>query len=118
MDNLLRTRLGRLRIIAFLEGISFLLLLGVAMPLKYWAGWPEGVRVTGMAHGLLFMAYVPMVLHIRIAEKWSLTKTGLALVASVLPFGTFWAEARLFRKPGKKTSREVPAYAPAQKVAS
>ena len=54
----LKTSLGRLRVIGWWEGVSFLLLLGVAMPLKYFADWPLGVRYVGMAHGILFLLYV------------------------------------------------------------
>ena len=50
----IKTSLGRLRVVGFWEGISFLVLLGIAMPLKYLAGWPDAVRVVGMAHGVFF----------------------------------------------------------------
>lgn len=86
-----------LRLTAFLEGVSFLLLLGIAMPLKYVWGMPEWVRGVGMAHGWLFVAYVALVAYIRAADDWTHRKTALALVASVVPFGTFWADAKLFR---------------------
>jgi integral membrane protein len=51
-----------------------------------------------MAHGWLFVAYVALVAYIRAADDWSFRKTALALVASVVPFGTFWADVKLFRK--------------------
>jgi integral membrane protein len=92
-------RLGWLRVVAFLEGLSFLILLGVAMPLKYLAGQPQWVRGVGMTHGLLFMAYVALVWAVMMEKDWTPGKTMAALVASVLPFGTFWAEFRLFREP-------------------
>jgi hypothetical protein len=62
MFQLVKTQLGRLRIIGFVEGLSFLILLGIAMPLKYFFGLPETVRVVGMAHGLLFVLYVLLVI--------------------------------------------------------
>jgi integral membrane protein len=96
-SDLLKTQMGRLRIIALLEGISFLLLLGIAMPLKYMAGQPGAVRMVGMAHGLLFILYVFYVIRIQADVKWSVKQTVLALVASVVPFGTFYADAKLFR---------------------
>lgn len=99
MIELLRDNLGRLRILAFLEGVSFLVLLGVAMPIKYLLGMPEAVRVVGMTHGMLFMAYVAWVFYVKVEREWSFRKTVLALAASVIPFGTFWAEVRLFREP-------------------
>ena len=99
MSSLFRTPLGWLRIVAFIEGLSYLLLLGVAMPLKYLAGQPEMVRVVGMAHGVLFVAYVLLVLYVMFDLSWSLWKGFLALLASVIPFATFWADVRLFREP-------------------
>ncbi|MBD0254893.1 MAG: DUF3817 domain-containing protein [Cytophagales bacterium] len=97
MFNLVKTQLGRLRIIGFAEGLSFLVLLGIAMPLKYFFGLPETVRVVGMAHGLLFVLYVLLVIQVKIEYGWSFRKMLLALLASVVPFGTFWADAKLFR---------------------
>ncbi|MDQ3003346.1 MAG: DUF3817 domain-containing protein, partial [Fibrobacterota bacterium] len=98
MNELFRSRLGWLRIIAFLEGVSYLLLLFIAMPLKYLAGQPEMVRSTGMAHGILFTAYIPLVLYVMVERDWPIKKAALAMFASIIPFGTFWAEFRLFRE--------------------
>ncbi|MBX0292340.1 DUF3817 domain-containing protein [Hymenobacter sp. HSC-4F20] len=97
LSSLLRTSLGRLRAIGFLEGISFLVLLGIAMPLKYLAGQPAAVRYVGMAHGVLFVAYVLLVLQVSLEHSWSWKKALLALAVSVVPFGTFWADKKLFR---------------------
>lgn len=97
LASLLGTALGRLRAIGFLEGVSFLVLLGIAMPLKYLAGRPEAVRLVGMAHGVLFVLYVLLVIQVSIARSWSWRKALLALVVSVVPFGTFWAEKKLFQ---------------------
>jgi integral membrane protein len=96
--SLLRTSLGRLRTVGFLEGVSFLVLLGIAMPLKYLAGQPEAVRLVGMAHGVLFVLYVLLVIQAALEHSWTWQKTLLALVVSVLPFGTFWADKKLFRE--------------------
>jgi len=92
-----KTQLGRLRIVAFLEGISFFVLLLITMPLKYQYHIPEPNQVMGMLHGLLFILYVLAVLEYRLSGKWSNLKTMWALLAAVLPFGTFWADYRLFR---------------------
>jgi integral membrane protein len=97
MLNLLKTSLGRLRVIGFLEGISFLLLLGVAMPLKYWYDQPEMVTHTGRAHGLLFVLYIVLVIQVAYELNWNWKKVMLALAASVIPFGTFYADAKLFK---------------------
>ena len=95
--NLLSTQLGRLRILAFVEGVSFLILLFVTMPLKYGFGMPGPNKVFGMVHGLLFVLYVLAVIQAKIEWNWSLKKMGLALLASIIPFGTFWADVKLFR---------------------
>jgi integral membrane protein len=96
--HLLTTSLGRLRVIGWGEGISFLLLLGVAMPLKYFAGWPQAVRVVGMAHGVLFMLYVLAAIHAALEHDWPWKRTLLVMVASVLPAGPFIVDAKILRE--------------------
>ncbi|RAK63861.1 DUF3817 domain-containing protein [Hymenobacter edaphi] len=95
--SLFSTSLGRLRVVGFLEGLSFLVLLGVAMPLKYFFGRPEAVRHVGMAHGVLFVLYALLVIGAAVEYGWSMRKALLAFAASVVPLGTFWADKRLFR---------------------
>lgn len=95
--NLLSTQLGRLRLLAFVEGVSFLILLFVTMPLKYAFDMPGPNKVFGMVHGLLFVLYVLAVVQMKIERDWTIKKTFLALIASVIPFGTFWADIKLFR---------------------
>jgi len=89
------TPIGRFRIVAFWEGISYLVLLFVAMPLKYGFGADMAVRVVGMAHGVLFLAYcLTLALAARrLGARLSL----LAFVISFVPAGTFWLEGRLRR---------------------
>ncbi len=96
--QLLQTSLGQLRIVAFLEGISFLVLLFIAMPLKYMLDQPEMVRIVGMAHGVLFVAYVLKAVQVKFDLSWSVKKLVLVLLASIVPFGTFYADAKLFRE--------------------
>ncbi len=93
----LKTSPGRLRVTGWWEGWSFLLLLGVAMPLKYFADWPLGVRVVGMAHGVLFMLYLAAALQAAMEHDWRWKRTALVLVASVLPAGPFVVDARVLR---------------------
>ncbi len=93
-----KTPLARLRVVGFLEAISFLLLLGVAMPLKYLAGLPEMVRVVGWAHGVLFMLFVAAVAHAALELRWPLTRVLGALFASVVPFGPFFLDSHLRRE--------------------
>lgn len=94
----LTTSLGRLRLVGWLEGLSFLLLLGVAMPLKYLAGQPEWVRVVGMAHGVLFLAYGAAAVQAALENGWALRRILLLVVASLVPFGTFYADAKWLRQ--------------------
>lgn len=94
----IQSSVGRLRVIGFLEGLSFLVLLGIAMPLKYMAGEPGAVRVVGMAHGVLFLLYVAAVIQAALEHGWKLKITALLLIASLLPFGPFVADAKLLKK--------------------
>lgn len=90
MENKPPKSIKRLKIIALLEGISFLVLLFIAMPLKYMADEPWLVKQVGMAHGVLFVLYVILVIEVKLALDWSLKKTAIALGASLIPFGTFY----------------------------
>lgn len=85
------------KITATLEGISFLLLLFIAVPLKYTMDFPLLVRVLGPIHGVLFMAYIILAFMLRSEEKWPLNKFLIICVASVIPFGTFYIEKKYFK---------------------
>jgi integral membrane protein len=78
-----------LRFVGTLEGISFLLLLGVAMPIKYIWGNPVLVKYIGMGHGVLFVLFLVMLLVVCHRMKWSLSIFNLGLIAAILPFGPF-----------------------------
>lgn len=80
-----------------MEGASFLVLLGIAMPLKYIAGYPQMVRVVGMIHGVLFLLFVAAVFQVSVSMRWPLRRVLAALAASVLPFGPFVFDAHLRR---------------------
>jgi integral membrane protein len=95
---------GRLRLVGLMEGTSFLLLLGVAMPLKYLAGVPAAVLIVGWAHGVLFMLYVAVSAHAAYDRRWPASRTALALGASVVPAGTFLLDPSLRRE--EKAIRE------------
>lgn len=94
---MIKTNLGLLRIIGLMEGISYLVLIGIAMPLKHIWDMPQFIYSTGMAHGLLFILYVFFVLLVTYQLKWSLNRCFWALFASLVPFGTFVADKRIFR---------------------
>lgn len=78
-----------LRFVGTLEGISFLLLLSVAMPIKYIWGNPVFVKYIGMGHGVLFVLFLVMLLVVCHRMKWSLSIFNLGLIAAILPFGPF-----------------------------
>ena len=90
--------MGRLRITAFLEGLSFIILLGIAMPLKYFAGMPAAVKIVGMAHGVLFILFLFSLIDVKISHRWSIVKSGVAFISSLLPFGTFVLDAKVLKK--------------------
>jgi integral membrane protein len=89
------SQVGRVRIAGIIEGISFLLLLGLAMPMKYFAGQPQYVRVIGMIHGILFLTFCLSVLHALLNGKITFCRAVLALFASLLPCGTFLIDKKL-----------------------
>jgi integral membrane protein len=78
--------------VSLAEGTSFLVLLLIAMPLKYFANLPQAVMVVGMLHGLLFIAYVILALLVRNELSWSFRRLSWVIVLSVLPAGAFFAE--------------------------
>ena len=73
----------------YLEGTSFLLLLGIAMPLKYMMGIPEVVTYVGMAHGMLFVAYIVVLVTTAMRIKMPLWAVPAGVIGSFLPFGPF-----------------------------
>jgi integral membrane protein len=92
MSNTLRI----FKIVAFAEGISYLLLFALSMPLKYIFGINEPNLIIGMAHGLLFSLYCLLLLILVFELKWTFAKAALIFLASLVPFGTFIADKRLF----------------------
>ncbi len=92
----LSTLLGQLQFLAIVEGISYIS-FGLTMPLKYVYGIKEPNYVVGMAHGVLFIAYVLWVLRVHFNRKVSYSKTFIMLVASLVPFMTFWVERKMLK---------------------
>ena len=86
------------RIVAFLEGVSYILLLFIAVPLKYWGGDESYVKLLGMPHGLLFVAYIVFAFLLKENEKWNKTELFIVLVCSILPFGTFYVDWKYLKK--------------------
>jgi integral membrane protein len=91
-----RTRLIlHLRSVALVEAVSFLLLLGIAMPLKYLAGLPMAVKIVGWAHGLLFVWLLIALAIVKLRARWTWREAGVVLLAALLPFGPFVIDRRL-----------------------
>jgi len=90
-----QTNVRRFQKIALLEGISFILLVFIAMPLKYWANIPLAVKYTGWVHGLLFVAYVFVLIQCWIEYNWKFGRVVLFFFASLLPFAPFLVEKKL-----------------------
>ncbi len=84
------------KVISFLEGMSYILLLFVAVPIKHMAGDSTYVKALGMPHGVLFLMYILMALFIRSRMKWGFKSTLFVLIASLLPFGTFYVNKKYF----------------------
>ena len=98
MNNMdLTSTLGQLRLTGIIEGISYIVLLGIAMPLKYLADQPEMVSVVGMAHGVLFVLYIVLSVVARFQYRWSWKKILQLWIASVVPFGTFYVDYKVLR---------------------
>jgi len=90
--------IGRLRVLAFLEGISLLILIFVAVPLKYFIGNPILSKVMGPIHGALFLLFVLNTLRVGVEQNWKFkTTTWKVLIACVIPFGTFYIDYKILR---------------------
>ncbi|QWX84689.1 DUF3817 domain-containing protein [Cellulophaga sp. HaHaR_3_176] len=85
------------RLTAILEGVSYLLLFGLGMPLKYLAKIPEPNIYIGYAHGFLFIAYVILALLFCVEKKWGLKMFIILFIASLLPFGTFYIDKKYLK---------------------
>lgn len=92
------TALRQLRIVALLEGSSFLVLLFIAMPLKYLADLPVAVRIVGSVHGGLFLMFMAVLYRAGSARGWPGRRWLMAFVSSVVPFGTFVFDRSLRRE--------------------
>ena len=86
-----------LRFTAMIEAVSFLVLLGVAMPLKYLAGMPGAVKAVGWTHGVLFVVFCVALVHAMRVARWPVGRGALVFVAALLPFGPFVVDRRMKR---------------------
>ena len=92
---MLTSPIGRLRLTGMIEGLSFIILLFVAMPLKYIWGDPTLVRHVGMIHGLLFVVFCFTLLDAKHSEGWTIRQAAIPMIASFFPFGPFVIDRRL-----------------------
>lgn len=105
MFDLLKTSIGRLRLVALLEGISLIVLVGVGVPLKYALGNPIGSEVIGPIHGVLFILYVILTFNVASEYGWKFFRTTWkVLIASFIPFGTFYIDSKILKKMQPKVS--------------
>lgn len=96
--SLMSTHVGRLRAVSAVEGLSYALLVGVGMPLKYLAGIPEMVRVVGMAHGVLFVAFVVALVLAWREARWGFGRVVGVFALSLIPLGAVGIE--MWLRPG------------------
>ncbi|RYZ53995.1 MAG: DUF3817 domain-containing protein [Sphingobacteriales bacterium] len=98
MSSILKTSLGRLRLIGLLEGISLLILIFITMPMKYYFGHPAGSQIMGPVHGMLFLLFVFNTLSVGVEYRWKFMETTWkVLLACMIPFGTFYIDRRILR---------------------
>lgn len=86
------------RVFAILEGISYLLLFVIGMPLKYWGAIPQPNIYIGYAHGFLFLAYIVLAVVLGMERSWGLKTYILVFAASLLPFGTFYLDTHYLKR--------------------
>jgi integral membrane protein len=89
--------LNSFRVVALLEGVSFILLLFIATPIKKWAHNPMFVELLGMPHGILFLVYIVLAIMVGKKLKWNTKTLVIVLVASLIPFGTFYIDNKYLK---------------------
>lgn len=107
VSALARDAQGRFRIVAFVEGVSYIVLLFIAMPLKYLLDVPLAVRVVGSAHGALFVLYLLALVPLVGDPRWGIARLAQAFIASLVPFGTFFFD-RTLRDDASRDGRAAP----------
>jgi integral membrane protein len=85
------------KLVALFEGTSLLLLLFFAMPMKYMFQEPIYVKAIGMAHGILFVAYIIIAIMQKIESNWTFKTLGIVCIASIIPFGTFYVDKKYLK---------------------
>jgi integral membrane protein len=99
MINLFKTKFGRLRIIGFLEGVSLLVLIFIAVPMKYYFQNPSLSKALGPIHGTIFLLYLFNTLSVGVEQNWKFkTTTWKIILACFIPFGTFYIDNKILSK--------------------
>lgn len=101
------TAIRLLRVAGIIEGISFIALLAIAMPLKYVADMPRAVSIVGMIHGVLFLVYLGAAVQVWLVARWPATRMLGVLAAAVLPLGPFVMDRRLRQEEQAATAAEA-----------
>ncbi|RPD47901.1 DUF3817 domain-containing protein [Hymenobacter sediminis] len=102
---MLKSSIGRLRLLGYAEGLSLLLLIGVAVPLKYVYHNPALVRALGPVHGALFLLFIVNTLRIGLEDRWRAATLGKVLLSCIIPFGTFYVD-KVILKPLQETASD------------
>lgn len=95
--SILSTDLGRFRVVSLIEGLSYVVLVAIAMPLKYLAGNAEAVPLVGRIHGGLFVLFALALAAVSSSRGWNRRQVATAMIAALLPLGAFWLEHRIRR---------------------
>lgn len=99
MIHLFKTKIGRLRILAILEGISLLSLIFIAVPVKYGLNAPFLVSTLGPVHGTLFLLFLFNTLSMGVEQGWKFKETTWKIIlACFIPFGTFYIDRKILSK--------------------
>jgi integral membrane protein len=99
MMHLFKTKVGRLRIVGMLEGASLLFLVFIAVPMKYFFDNHSGSKIVGPIHGALFLLFIVNTISVGVEQRWKFkTTTWKVLIASFVPFGTFYIDKTILSK--------------------
>lgn len=98
MIHLFKTKIGRLRIIGFLEGVSLLVLIFVAVPMKYYFQNPSLSKALGPVHGAIFLLFLFNTLSVGVEQNWKFKTTWKVILACFIPFGTFYIDNKILSK--------------------
>ncbi|RFS21205.1 DUF3817 domain-containing protein [Chitinophaga silvatica] len=102
MLKVLKTKVGRLRIMGFLEGVSLIILVFIAVPMKYWLEDESLTKMMGPVHGALFLLFVLNTISAGIEQKWKAKTTGIILASCFIPFGTFYVDYKFLKNIDKE----------------